>query len=95
MARARACRRKKLSDLKILETLIHSHFDLNQQVYSLVRVILAAEGVPPTGLINLLSITSGEVRAALKQKGELMDSGRGQDSNIKNLIRALGGLDDV
>lgn|SRR5690606_3731753 len=77
-------------DEQILDTFIQAYYDLGLMTYDFVREILAGRSVPPRGLIELLGITSSEVRQNIKQKLELLNSQKGQDpAELRELLEAL------
>lgn len=77
-------------DEQILDTFIQAHYDLGLMTYGFVKEILVGRGVPPRGLIDLLGITSGEVRQNIKQKLELMNNQKDQDpAELRELLKAL------
>ena len=79
-----------VSDEQILNTFIQAHYDLGLMTYGFIKEILVGRGVPPRGLIDLLGITSGEVRQNIKQKLELMNNQKGQDpAELRELLKAL------
>ena len=77
-------------DEQILDTFIQAYYDLGLMTYGFVKEILVGQGVPPKGLIDLLGITSSEVRQSIKQKLELMSNKKGQDPReLRELLKAL------
>lgn len=77
-------------DEQILDTFIQAYYDLGLMAYEFVREILMGRSVPPRGLIDLLGITSSEVRQNIKQKLELLNSQKDQDpAELRELLRAL------
>ena len=77
-------------DEQILDTFIQAYYDLGLMTYGFVKEILVGRGVPPRGLIDLLGITSSEVRQNIKQKLELLSSRKDQDpTELRELLKAL------
>ena len=90
MGRARRKAKGPVSDEQILDTFIQSYYDLGLMTYGFVKEILVGRGLPPRGLIDLLGITSSEVRQNIKQKLELMSNKKDQDqTEFRELLKAL------
>lgn len=88
--RVRRKAKNSVPDEQILDTFIQSYYDLGLMTYDFVREILVGRSVPPRGLIDLLGITSSEVRQNIKQKLELMNSQQDQDpAELRELLSAL------
>lgn len=80
----------QVPDDQILDTFIQAHYDLGLMAYDFVREILVGRSVPPKGLIDLLGITSSEVRQNIKQKMELLNNQNDQDpAELRELLKAL------
>ena len=90
---SRRVRRKvkgPVPDEQILDTFIQAYYDLGLMTYGFVKEILVGRSVPPRGLIDLLGITSSEVRQNIKQKLELMSNKKDQDpTELHELLKAL------
>ena len=86
-------RRKQTSftDQDILNTIVQTYFELGQFTSQTVREILINHGVPPRGMIDLLGITSSEIRQNIKQKYDLLDrkNSQGSSDEIYALIEVL------
>lgn len=90
MGRAKRKAKGPVSDEQILDTFIQSYYDLGLMTYGFVKEILVGRDVPPRGLIDLLGITSSEVRQNIKQKLELLSSQKDQDpTELRELLEAL------
>lgn len=81
---------KIIPDEEILDTFIQSYYHLGMLAYDFVKEILLGRGVPPRGLIDLLGITSGEVRQNIKQKIELLNLQKDQSpTELQELLKTL------
>jgi len=90
MGRVKRKAKGPVSDEQILDTFIQAYYDLGIMTYDFVKEILVGRGVPPRGLIDLLGITSNEVRQNIKQKLELMSNKKDQDpTELRELLKAL------
>lgn len=90
MGRVKRKAKGPVPDEQILDTFIQAYYDLGLMTYSFVKEILVGRGVPPRGLIDLLGITSNEVRQNIKQKLELMSNKKDQDpTELHELLKAL------
>ena len=90
MGRVRRKAKSPIPDEQILDTFIQAYYDLGLMTYSFVKEILVGQSVPPRGLIDLLGITSSEVRQNIKQKLELMNNKKDQDpTELRELLKAL------
>ena len=90
MGRVKRKAKGPVPDEQILDTFIQAYYDLGLMTYSFVKEILVGQSVPPRGLIDLLGITSSEVRQNIKQKLELMNNKKDQDpTELRELLKAL------
>lgn len=90
MGRVKRKAKGPVSDDQILDTFIQAYYDLGLMAYNFVKEILVGQSVPPRGLIDLLGITSSEVRQNIKQKLELLNSQKNQDpAELRELLKAL------
>ena len=82
--------KKPVPEEQILDTFIQAYYELGLMTYDFVKEILVGRSVPPRGLIDLLGITSSEVRQNIKQKLELLNSQKDQDpEELRELLKAL------
>lgn len=82
--------KRTVPEEQILDTFIQAYYDLGLMTYDFVREILVGRSVPPRGLIDLLGITSSEVRQNIKQKLELLNNQKDQDpAELRELLSAL------
>jgi len=90
MGRVKRKAKGPVPDEQILDMFIQAYYDLGLMTYGFVKEILVGRGVPPRGLIDLLGITSSEVRQNIKQKLELMSNKKDQDpTELHELLKAL------
>ena len=64
--------KKRLSDLEMLDTLMQSNFELHMAGRSWVDEVVRQRGKLPQALVQLVTNTASEIRAAMKTKQEML-----------------------
>ncbi len=63
---------KQLSDIEMLDSIAQESYDLHKSVKEWLRQLVENKDRVPKSLVDLLSVTAGEVRQHLKAKAELL-----------------------
>jgi hypothetical protein len=88
--------KKRLSDLEMLDNLMQSNYELHMAGRSWADEVVRQRGKLPQALVQLVTNTASEIRAAMKTKQEMLgeDTGSQMAETWSELIAGLKEGDD-